>query len=332
MRIEISPTSPGDRRDGRRRMLRRETTALLLGGLVALVCACQPAPPPTEAFIPAYLRFRLCGGAAQIRQADASEWTPMEKQVNIQESVEIAADGEDGAEICIGDGSTLELLPGAAIRLDELHPLPRVQLTLQQGGIRFETDKRSYEFVVPGCDLGLVRVPTKILVEVQGTKTHMLVEEGTVKCTLETGMLRLFSECEEVYLAPGEEPDVGEHCHLNLAPTPATVSPTPETPTPTRTPTSTPTPSPTPTATRTPTLTPTPTRRVIRATPTPTPTPLPPTATPTEPPPPPATKRPTATSTPRPTATPEPTNTPVPTDTPTPEPTGTPAPTATASG
>jgi hypothetical protein len=220
----------------------------------------------------------------------------MEERVNIQEMVEMAADGEQGAEICISDDSKLELLPGAAIRLEELHPLPRLQATVHEGEVRFETDKRSYEFVLPGCALGLVRVPTSVIIEVEGTRTHLKVEEGTVKCTLETGMLKLFSECEEVYVAPGEEPEVSEYCQVDatgtVTGTAATVSPTAELATVTPTSLSTATRTPTPTSTRTatptatPTPTPTPTRQLIL--PTATPTPLPPTATappPTQPPP-----------------------------------------------
>ncbi|MFO7743066.1 MAG: FecR domain-containing protein, partial [Anaerolineae bacterium] len=284
MRTEISSTRLEDRRGARRHDLRRRTIGLLLSGLVLLISACQPAPPPTEAFIPAYMRFRLCEGAARIKRASSSEWTAMEEQVNLQEAAEIAADGEEGAEICIGDGSRLQLEPGAAVGLEALHPLPRLQTTVQEGEVRFEADKRSYEFVVPGCTLELVRLPTSFIVEVGGSTTHLMVEEGSVRCTLETGTLRLFTECEEVYLMPGEEPEVANYCQPEETSTP-TVSPTAEatatptaliTPTGTLTPTATQSPTPTETPTRTPT------RRVIPATPTPTPTPVPP--TPTSPP------------------------------------------------
>jgi hypothetical protein len=227
----------------------------------------------------------------------------MEEQVNIQETAEVAASEEQGAEICISDGSKLELLPGATVRLEELHPLPRLQMTVQQGEVRFETEQRSYEFVLPGCVLGLVRVPTSIIVELEGAGAQLRVEEGTVKCNLETGVLRLFSECEEVYLASGEEPEVSEYCEVaatGLVTDTTTTLPAVEAATATATPTSvvtatsTPTPTPTSTPTAPPSPTPTATRQFIPPTATPTlvptlaPTPVPPTATSLPPPPPPS--------------------------------------------
>ncbi|MEA3375020.1 MAG: hypothetical protein U9R72_02285 [Chloroflexota bacterium] len=202
----------------------------------------------------------------------------MEEQVNLQEAAEIAADGEEGAEICIGDGSRLQLEPGAAIGLGELHPLPRLQTTVQEGEVRFEADKRSYEFVVPGCTLELVRLPTSFIVDVGGSTTHLMVEEGSVRCTLESGTLRLFTECDEVYLMPGEEPEVGNYCQPEETSTP-TVSPTAEA-------TATPTALITPTGTLTPTATqsPTPTETPPTDTPPPAPTAPPPTDTPPPPP------------------------------------------------
>jgi hypothetical protein len=71
-----------------------------------------------------------------------------------------------------------------------------------------------------------------VIIEVEGTRTHLKVEEGTVKCTLETGMLKLFSECEEVYVAPGEEPEASEYCQVDatgtVTGTAATASPAAE--------------------------------------------------------------------------------------------------------
>ena len=296
MSVEISsPTSRNEQRPQYRELLSR-IVPLLLGGLLLLLSACAD-PTPTQSFVPAYVRFHLCGGAAQVKQEGASEWVPMEERVNIQGTVEIAASDDAGTEICISDGSKLELMPGAMLTLEELHPLPRLQIALNEGRIRFETERQSYEFLLPACALGVVRTPLRFTADLETRGTHLMVEEGTVKCILDTEELRLFAECEEVYLATGEEPQVSQFCEIAatdgvtnagaVTPTLETVVPTATatpTPTATSTPTSTATPTPRPTQTATPPPTPTP-RPVIVATD--TPTPVPPTATPppTEPPP-----------------------------------------------
>ena len=289
MSVEISsPTSRNEQRPQYRELLSR-IVPLLLGGLLLLLSACAD-PTPTQSFVPAYVRFHLCGGAAQVKQEGASEWVPMEERVNIQGTVEIAASDDAGTEICISDGSKLELMPGAMLTLEELHPLPRLQIALNEGRIRFETERQSYEFLLPACALGVVRTPLRFTADLETRGTHLMVEEGTVKCILDTEELRLFAECEEVYLATGEEPQVSQFCEIAatdgvtnagaVTPTLETVVPTATatpTPTATSTPTSTATPTPRPTQTATPPPTPTP-RPVIVATD--TPTPVPPTATP----------------------------------------------------
>lgn len=299
-----------------------------------LSTACLPGPPPTETFTPAYLRFRVCEGAVQTRQENTSEWTAAEEQLNIRDTLIIAASSDGGATLCIDDDSRLSLLPGAVISLEELRPLPRLQIAVETGEIRFETDKHSYELTVPGYALGLIQLPASLIIEVEGARTHLMIEDGTVTSTAETGTLRLFSRCEEVHMAPWQEPEVSAYCQVDDT-NDATMSPTstgPEQPTAlatatrTATPTRTPTASPTATATPTVTVSPTPTLTAVRRTVTPTtalPTSTPPpTATDAPPPPPPTRTAPPPTST-----SPPPTDTPLPpTNTPLPPPTDTPAP------
>ncbi len=274
------------------------------------IIACQSSPTVTEQWTPPYLQLHLCAGKAQLQWPDASERTTMEDQasITIEERCQIIADALEGALFCLGDGSTLELASEAVVDVQNPHTFPRLQITLQDGSLLFVAQEPSYEFIMPACSVTLLSVPSRIRVEINGETTRLAVEEGAVTCALETKTLTL-PTCREMYVRPGEEPEVTEFCIAS------TVVPSP---TPTLSPSSTPweleptaTSFPLPTPTLTPRrVVPTPTRR--RIVPTPTHTPVLPADTPPPPPPPPANTQP-----------PPPTNTPAP---PPPPPTNTPAP------
>ncbi len=314
----------------------RKAALLLLAVLVGLFAACQSPPTATEEFTPPYLQLRLCGGKAQLQWQGSSEWTAMEGGISIKDSAQIVADTEAGAEFCLGDGSTLELAPEAAMEVKNLRVFPRLQVTLQEGSLLFEAQKPSYEFVLPVCLVTLLSIPSRFRLEVSDEMTHLAVEEGAVTCELETETLTLLT-CWEMYAVPGEEPEVSEYCDPRAMTTPSALTPSPS-PTPLRvepTETTMPTPSPSPSPTFTPTLTltPTPIRRVVIVTRTPTPAPTLPTPTntpapshPNPPQPPPPPPPPTTEPPPPPTTEPPPSPTTEPPPSPTNEPRPTPSP------
>ena len=315
---------PGQQLSAHKRILSRLLPIVLAG----LVVACQGTATGNGQFTPPYLRLRLCGGEAQVRWSDSSEWTAMEGEISVDGSGQIVADAAEGARFCLGDGSTLELAPGVTIEVQNPRVFPRLRVTLSDGSLLFEAQQPSYEFVVPVGSVTMLDVPARVRIEVSGDTTHVLVEEeGAVACSLETRTLTLLV-CWEMYAVAvdeGEEPEepvLINYCDANATPGPPTLTPSPS---PTRweaEPTATPTLSPTPSPTSSPTLTPT-RRRVTN-----TPTPVPATDTPPPPPPPPPPTKPPPTA-PPPTNTlaPPPTNTlapsptePPPTERPTPSP------------
>jgi hypothetical protein len=279
-----------------------------------------------------------------MQAAEGSEWATMgeEARFTIEERSRIVADAVEGAQLFLGDSSTLELDPGTILELRNPRTLPRLQVFVQEGSLLFFAQKPSYEFVTPTGLVTLLSVPSLIRIEVHGETTRLSVEEGAATYQGETETLML-PTCREMYIEPGKEPDVTEFC------SPATTAPlsapthTPPGPTPTTAPYATPsaapsatpsptpyaTPSPTPSATPSPTptldLTPTPEETV----PPPTPTPLPPTDTPVPPAKPKATKPPPTQPPPTAEPTKEPTQPPPTQPRPTPAP-GTPDPPGTA--
>jgi hypothetical protein len=199
----------------------------------------------------------------------------------LEERGQIIADAAEGAQLFLGDGSTLELDPGTILELRNPRTLPRLQVIVQEGVLLFFAQKPSYEFIVSDHPVTLLSVPSLIRIEVHDETTRLSVEEGAATYQGETEALML-PTCREMYIELGEEPDVTEFC------TPSTMVP-PSTPTP-ASPGSEPTVTPSASATPTLELTPTPTDTVRP--PTRTPTPPPPTNTPV-PPKPKATKEPT---------------------------------------
>jgi hypothetical protein len=292
---------------------------LLIALTVISVAACQRAPEATEQWAPPYLEMHLFAGKVQVQAAEGAEWTTMEGKAGftLEERGQIIADAVEGAQLFLGDGSTLELDPGTVLELRNPRTLPRLQVIVQEGGLLFFAQKPSYEFVISAHPVTLLSVPSLIRIEVQGEKTRLSVEEGAATYQGETETLML-PTCREMYIEPGKEPDVTEFCTPSTMVPPSTPTPTPPGSAPPTAPTTTPSTSVTPT----PELTPTPEDTVLppTSTPPPTDTPVPPSkpkATkppptqppPTQPPPtqpPPTEPRPTAppSTEPRPTAAP----------------------------
>ncbi|MDY7079042.1 MAG: hypothetical protein SXV54_19170 [Chloroflexota bacterium] len=294
--------------------------SLLLAVLAIIVVACQgPPTAATEQWTPPYLQLHLSAGKAKVQWPNTSEWITLEGETSIaiQETGRIIADETEGVQFSLGDGSTLELSPGAVLEAQNPRTFPRLQVTLRDGSLLFVAQKPSYEFLLPTCSVTFLSIPSEIKVEINGEAVNLAVEEGAITCALEAEKLTL-TTCQGTHLVQGEEPEVTKFCvaSTEIAPPTPTLSPSP-TPwwaEPTATPFPSPSSSPTPTHTLTPTR-----RRVW---PTLTPTPVPPTDTPPPPPPPPPKSKPTNTPPPPPTNTPPP---PPPTSTPAP-PTNTPPP------
>ena len=284
---------------------------LLLTVLAILITACQghTTVTITEQWSPPYLQLQLYNGKAQVQWTDDSDWAAMDGETNIiiEETLRITVDATEGAQFYMGDGSTLELMPGAILEMQNPHTFPRLQVTLQKGSLLLTAQKPSYELIVPTCSVTLLTLPTRIRVETENEVTHIAIEEGAVVCAMGTGTLTL-TKCQEMYAISGEEPETTEFCDANATATASAMTPSPtfnfQEPNAT-----------TAAMTATPSLTTTPTREAV----TQTPTPIPPTDTPLPPPPPKNTPRPTK---------PPPTNTPAPPpiNTPAPPPTNTPAP------
>jgi hypothetical protein len=256
-----------DRRSGSHRGL----VYLLLTTLAVIsVAACQRAPEVTEQWAPPYLEMHLFAGKVQVQGAEGSEWTTMEGKAGftLEERGQIIADPVEGAQLFLGDGSTLELDPGTILELRNPRTLPRLQVIVQEGGLLFFAQKPSYEFIISTRPVTLLSVPSLIRIEVHGDTTRLSVEEGAATYQGETGALTL-PTCREMVVEAGEEPDVTEFCAPSTMVPPSTASPTPLGFEPTTTPSTSATPTPTPTPEDT--------------VPPPTPTPLPPTDTPVPP-------------------------------------------------
>jgi hypothetical protein len=224
-----------------------------------------------------------------MQAAEGAEWATVgdKARFTLEERSRIVADAVAGAQLFLGDGSTLELDPGTVLELRNPRTLPRLQVIVQDGGLLFFAQKPSYEFVTSAGLVTLLSVPSLIRIEVHGETTRLAVEEGAATCQGETGTLML-PRCREMYVEPGKGPDVTDFCSPSTTVSPSTTIPTPPGSAPTTTPSATSsatpstTPSATPSATPTPELTPTPAQMVPP--PTWTPTPPPPTNTPVPPP------------------------------------------------
>jgi hypothetical protein len=296
---------------------RKALGCLLLAVLVA-VTACQSPSPVNEQWTPLYLQLHLSAGKARAQWLGESEWTVLENgaSATIEEMGQIIADDVEGARFSTGDGSTLELNPGAVMEVQNPRTLPHLQVTLRDGTLLFTAQEHSYEISTPACSVSLPSIPSQIKIEVNGETTRLAVMEGAATCTFEEETLTLPTG-REMVVRPNEEPEVFEFCVASTAAPAPTMSLSPP-PTPwwlDSTPTLSPTSAPTATLTATPTFAPlTPSRTstptaTLTATPTfVPPTRAPPTDTPIPPPPPTSPPKPAPTK-PPPTQIPPPTNT-----------------------
>ncbi len=289
-------------------------TLLIATGLMLLaVLACQSTPSPTEAWVPPYLQAFLCGGTARVRWAGAADWSDLQTGAPaiLREPAEIMALSE-GARLCMGDGSTLELSPGARLIAHEPGAFPLLDVAVLDGEVTLIAQKASYRIGTSVISMTLLEVPSRVRVRLNGGAIYVRIEEGAVNCATDDESITL-PTCWEMRKPEGEAAQVGVFCATRV-PTPSP-TPTRPAPTPTLTAILSPSPSPAPlspfpTPTRPPgTRVATPTPTLGTPTPTPTLTPLPP---PPPPPPPPTSPPPPPTSPP-----PPPTDTPAPpTDTP----------------
>ncbi len=282
---------------------KRRITCLLLAVFIISIAACQGQQSAvTERWLPPYLRLQLREGKVQVQWPGSSEWTTMEGKASIavEDEIGMIADAVEGVQFLLGDGSTLELAPQAAMQLQNLRTFPRLHVVLQEGALLFVAQETTYEFVVPACLVTILRVPARLSIEVNDEGTHLIVKEGVAACATDTETIALTSG-QEMHMASSDaEPEITEYTDAGATATVLAVTPSPEpTTTPTPPPTSTPTPTPTvfiPTLTQTsspPTEPPPP----PPAKPRPTNPPPPP---PTEPPPPPPTEPPPVRPTPTP--------------------------------
>jgi hypothetical protein len=281
-------------------------STLLLVLLVTIAVACQPASSAslTEQWTPSYLQLRLSAGEARLQLPGDSKWITLEKEaiITIEETGQIVADAVEGVQFSVGNDSILELSPGTEVELQNLRTFARLQVTLRDGNLLFVAREPSYEFLVSDYSVSLLSIPSQVEIEVNGDTVRVGIEEGAVACTTEEETFTV-SVCREIFLSPGQEPQITDSC--------IAVAETPPTFTSSMAPSSTPgqaeetmTPSPSPSLTTTPTpsqtlSTPTPSQTLSTPTPSQTPkststreievapptqTPVPPTETPAPPP------------------------------------------------
>lgn len=253
----MTPSSRGGL--GLRRSLGHLATLMLLALLVG---ACGRGGAPTEEPLRAHLRVVPCGGAAEIQRPGSSEWVAVDTEIAVEEEVPVAARGDDGARLCLADGSLLELDPDSTVAMRPAEDRSRLVIELREGGVLLLARRASYGFVTTACPVNVSDTPARIRVELREEITHVMVEEGNAVCA--TGSEpTLLPTCWELVAAPGAEPEVAQYCGQAAQPLPT------ETPTPTTAPpaTATPSPEPSPGATSPP--------AEPTATPTPEPTPIP---------------------------------------------------------
>ena len=280
---------------GVREIQRSVSQCWLWFGLVAagllLAAGCQflstPAPPPrgNDAEV------ELISGRAWAKPASGEGWTEFHAHFSLLfgDQIQVLEEETSPAELCLVDGTTVRLEPGAVLEL--VHPFPsesRPVFRLLKGRIAVDAASADQLFAVYFSITESFTVKTLDFVvdnQQAGTAFALWLEENTAQISLEKGGLVRVNTEEDQEILEGEwkawaELD-GEIYVLKPRPT--------DTPTPTAT--ATPTNTPTPTATDTPTVTPTPTETctpTATSTPTPTLTPTPtfqrgltPTGTPT---------------------------------------------------
>ena len=288
---------------------------LLVVSMVAIVaCQCRQ-PAATERWLPPYLSLQLRAGKVHVRWSGSSEWTTMEGKASIavEEEISMTADAAQSVQFLLGDGSTLELAPQAAMQLQSLRASPRLHVVLQEGTLVFAAQETTYEFVVPVCLVTILSVPAELNIRVDDEGTHLIVKKGVAACETDTETITLPPGKEMHVVSSLADAEITEYTDAGATATVLALTPSPKpTATPTLSPTSTPSPTitvvtPTPTrtpapilATKTPVLTsteppppsaPPPAESSSRTKP-PPPPPTEPPPPPTEPPPPPPTEPP----------------------------------------
>jgi hypothetical protein len=263
---------------------KQKKTCLILALCVVTIVACQGQQAEvTEQWLPPYLRLQLHAGKAQVQWPDSSEWSTVEGKASVivEEEIGIIADEVQGAQFLFGDGSTLELVPQASIKLQNLRASPRLHVVLEEGTLLFAAQEATYEFVVPACLVTILSVPADFSIKVDDEGTHLIVKEGVAACARDTDTITL-PPGQEMHVASAiAEPEITEYTDTDATATVLALTPSPK---PTKTPAFSPTATPSPTSTATPTPTrtrPPSTRPPVSSA---SPSPPPPTSSPTQPP------------------------------------------------
>lgn len=173
-----------------------------------------------------------------MQRPGSSEWVTVDTEIVVEETVPVTAEGDDGARLCLADGSVLELAPDAAVAMRSAEDRSRLLIELQEGRVRLLARQTSYGFTTSACPVRVSDAPARIQVEKRQGATHLMVEQGSGVCA--TGSEpTLLPTCWELVAAPGAEPEVAQYCGQaegprptrNATPTsmpPATASPIPE--------------------------------------------------------------------------------------------------------
>lgn len=228
--------------------------------VAALAGGCGGGSAPTGEPTPAHLRVVPCGGTAQMQRPGSSDWVALDTEVIVEEAVPVMTEGDDGARLCLADGSLVELDPNSTLEMRPAEDRSRLMIELQEGRVRLLAQQTSYGFTTSACPVRVSDAPARLRVEQREDATHVMVEKGSAVCATGSEPI-LVPTCWELVAAPGAEPEVAQYCGLPGEPLP----------------TETPTPTSAPPATASPTLeaSPGPTAPPAEATPTPEPTPIP---------------------------------------------------------
>jgi len=229
----MTPSSPGG--PGLRRFPGHLATLIMLA---ALVGACGRGGAPTEDPLPAHLRAVPCGGVAEMQRPGSSEWVAVDTEIAVEEEVPVATQGEDGARLCLADGSLLELDPDSTVAMRPAEDRSRLVIELREGRVLLLARQPSYGFTTSACPVSVSDAPARIRVEQREDATYLMVEEGSAVCATGSEPI-LLPTCWELVAAPGVEPEAARYCGQagqpppteTAAPTsapPATVSPTSE--------------------------------------------------------------------------------------------------------
>ncbi|MCX8068735.1 MAG: FecR domain-containing protein, partial [Anaerolineae bacterium] len=170
----------------------------------------------------------MCGGAARVRWAEATDWSALQvgAPVIFRKPAEVMALTE-GARLCLGDGSTLELSPGARILAQEPGSFPLLDVSVLDGEVTLIAQKASYRIGTSAVSMTLLKVPTRARIQLNGGTLYVRIEEGAVNCATGDEAITL-PTCWEMRKPEGEAAQVNIFCATPiLTPSPMATSPGP---------------------------------------------------------------------------------------------------------